>query len=755
MWLKWLPWKIVTKRLAQSHGFLDPIVLLGYLRRFSQPSEVTEPIELLRAGVVFHARGLINSRAIQHNLDWVWPYWVDRQFDPRDVSFIPRAFSATHINLTHRNWTAVGVPDFDELPIVDPRGLVTPLLDQWSIDGWILMENGTLHAPSQSEDCHQTFNFDENVHVVTKSQTKSVSLRSTVSVECGKKGLECRIHYDGEANCKGWLIIALRPFNPEGVSFIHRVNLNDGHLGWEIEGVPKVSFSDRAEKYSISDYGEGDVALGIETPNSRTSGVCDVGMISAAALYSLTPNEKRRVTVSVPLEKHGQSVKSDYESPDELWDKSLAGACWLCIPDEKMRFLYDAAIRTLILHTPNDVYPGPYTYKRFWFRDAAFIVHSLLLVGLVDRAEKILDLFPSRQTAKGFFHSQNGEWDSNGEALWIMHRYCLLTGRPPKKEWIPSIRKGARWILSKRLPKNKDDVHAGLLPAGFSAEHLGPNDFYFWDDFWAVAGLEAAAVMLNQVGDEKEGARAKQGAVDLISCIDTSVKKAAQRLGRPAMPAAPTRRLDTGAIGSLVAGYPLQLVEPNDMRLLDTAEFLQETSIVGGGFFHDMIHSGINPYLTLHIAQVMLRAGDSRYECLMNTVAELATSTGQWPEAIHPATKGGCMGDGQHSWASAEWIAMIRNCFAMEELSSNHLVIGAGIPAAWLTPDNHLFLGPTPTMWGDVSISIDTSEEHLDVRCEGDWFSSTPLIEIRLKDTPHTILKDGESHIRLERELVP
>ena len=43
-------------------------------------------------GLVFHARGLINSRVIQHNRDWVWPFWVERQFDPRDPAFIPRAF---------------------------------------------------------------------------------------------------------------------------------------------------------------------------------------------------------------------------------------------------------------------------------------------------------------------------------------------------------------------------------------------------------------------------------------------------------------------------------------------------------------------------------------------------------------------------------------------------------------------------------------------------------------------------------------
>ncbi|MFO7687904.1 MAG: hypothetical protein R6V60_17625 [Desulfobacterales bacterium] len=75
--------------------------------------------------MVFHTRGLINSRVIQHDLDWVWPDWIERQFDPYDAAFIPRAFAITHINLTHRNWTAIGYPDCAELAISDPRGLVS------------------------------------------------------------------------------------------------------------------------------------------------------------------------------------------------------------------------------------------------------------------------------------------------------------------------------------------------------------------------------------------------------------------------------------------------------------------------------------------------------------------------------------------------------------------------------------------------------------------------------------------------------
>ncbi|MEO7423731.1 MAG: hypothetical protein ABI036_01000, partial [Fibrobacteria bacterium] len=139
MFLKWLPWKYLVRRAARQHGFLDPLLIMSRLAGFAQPSEVGEPIELLRAGLVFHARGLMNTRAIQNNLDWIWPYWVERQFNPRDASFIPRAFSISHVNLSHRNWTAVGQPDSPYLPIVDPSGLVTPYYDGWSLDAWILL----------------------------------------------------------------------------------------------------------------------------------------------------------------------------------------------------------------------------------------------------------------------------------------------------------------------------------------------------------------------------------------------------------------------------------------------------------------------------------------------------------------------------------------------------------------------------------------------------------------------------------------
>jgi hypothetical protein len=84
-----------------------------------------------------------------------------------------------------------------------------------------------------------------------------------------------------------------------------------------------------------------------------------------------------------------------------------------------------------------------------------------------------------------------------------------------------------------------------------------------------------------------------------------------------------------------------------------------------------MTHSGLNAYLTLHIAQVLLRAADPRYLEIVEAVAGLASPTGQWPEAIHPRTRGGCMGDAHHVWAAAEWVLMLRNCFLRKEPRGN------------------------------------------------------------------------------------
>jgi hypothetical protein len=333
------------------------------------------------------------------------------------------------------------------------------------------------------------------------------------------------------------------------------------------------------------------------------------------------------------------------------------------------------------------------------------------------------------QRSSGYFHSQEGEWDANGEALWMLARYCELTGKSPSDRWRKALLRGGRWIVRKRVKKT-DAPHAGLLPAGFSAEHLGANDYYYFDDFWSIAGLRGAATLLDALEEPRAARRFRDQADDFLAAIDRSLRMTTDRRSRPGIPASPYRRMDAGAIGSLAGSYPLRILDADDRQLLETAGFLREKCFLEGAFFQDMIHSGINVYLTLHVAQVLLRAGNPDWFDLVDVVAGLASPTGQWPEAIHPRTGGGCMGDGQHAWAAAEWVMAVRNAFVREE--QDRLIMASGIPPRWLAAGKPIFFGPTPTPWGDVRIALDPMPDGYRVRWEGAWRGEPPRIDLRL-----------------------
>ncbi len=730
---RWFPLKFIVRAAARRLGFLDPIKLISQLQNFVQPSEVLAPIELLRLGVILHARGLINSLAIQHNLDWIWPYWVECQYNPRSEAFIPRSFSMTQINLTHRNWTALGVPGSTEFPLVDPRGLITPYYDSWSIDVWIVPEEGAPLIPSRCPNVSQKLSLEDNLCVITESSQDQLRLKLEAQVIGAAETSLCQVKITGTVGVKAKLVVSLRPYNPEGVSFINNIILLEDSLGWQVNHESFVYFDKLPDQYVFSDYHQGDVYSRLSLKESEKEISCKVGMASAAAVFILKAGDPQEITISMPLTKNKTELESylQYqETAKTSWKNSLQGVAQLQIPDKHFKFLYEAAIQAMVLHSPKEVFPGPSIYRRFWFRDAAFILSALLAVGLKDRVRRSLDCFGLRQTAQGYFLSQQGEWDSNGEALWIMRQYCEMTGTIPPKEWEKSIIKAGKWICKKRLSNNLQFPHAGLLPSGFSAEHLGPNDFYYWDDFWAVTGLKAAALMCADYKDINEVSLFESESLAFLESINQSAKKVSVRLKRPALPASPYRRLDSGAIGSLAASYPLRIFEPNDPRILDTVDFLMNSCLVHGGFFHDMTHSGINPYLTLHLAQVLLRAGDPRYFGLMSAVAKLASPTGQWPESIHPRTGGGCMGDGQHVWAAAEWVLMIRNCFVREE--DNRLILCSGIPRDWLDKNQTIAFGPAPTIFGDIQISLKPQGENVFIEWRGTWFAQEPAIDIQL-----------------------
>ncbi|MCF8110676.1 MAG: hypothetical protein K9J85_04225 [Desulfobacteraceae bacterium] len=746
MLTRWLPWKFIVKRAAKRFGVIDPINFMARVRRFSQPSEVQEPIELLRAGIVFHARGLINTKSIQYNLDWIWPYWVQRQFNPSDYSFIPRGFAFSHVNLTHRNWTAVGHPDFQVYPIMDPRGLVTPLYDGWSVDCWIIDPQGRRLIPATLDDnsSRQSIETESGIKITNLSESDGFYLASTLSMEAENRDAYAVVSSRARSATGGWLVVSLRPYNPEGIQFIESIEFQSHSVPfWLVNRHTRVYMDREPDKVLFSDYSEGDVIEKWQMPQSAGNVKCSVGMATSAAFFKLPENGEETVRISVDLKQDMASENRRKTGRVRTWKERVSGAAVLQVPDDKFQFLYDTAIRTLFLLSARDPFPGPYTYRRFWFRDACLMLNAMMGANMLGRSRNCIDRFPARQKMNGYFRSQEGEWDSNGQVLWIMNQYLRFTGYRPSEAWLDSAFKGAEWIEKKRTRKNPAIRHAGLLPAGFSAEHLGPNDYYYWDDFWGLAGLAAASEMARRYKSASFAEKFDRWYRDFSMCIFGSIAAIPEWKGKRAIPASPYRRLDAGAVGSLVADYPLHITPAADSRIMNTVEFLINNCFHDGAFFQDMIHSGINAYLTLDIAQTLLRAGDERYRDLIQKVADLASPTGQWPEAIHPHTMGGCMGDGQHGWAAAEWVLMMRSLFIREE--GDALIIGSGVFPEWLSGSQVIGFGPAPTSYGPVSVEIRPYNNGRLVELNGEWKENSPEIRIRLPGFAHADIDAGKN----------
>lgn len=744
---RWIPWKFFVQRAARRYGFIDPINLIARVRRFAQPSEVQEPIELLRAGMIFHARGLINTRAIQYNLDWVWPFWVEKQFNPDDFSFIPRAFSFSHVNLTHRNWTAIGNPDVSLYPIVDPRGMLTPLYDGWSIDCWIISHDGIFFLPSRAESAEQHLVTDKGLHVKTRCAEGGFSLETRVTMDVAEGRYYSVLDVLAGSVRPGWLVVAVRPYNPEGIQFIENIEYQEKPKPFLlVNRHTRIHMEQTPSKVLFSSYEEGDVLQKWNAPESVRKVRCNVGMATSAAFFDLSGTCRVRVAVDLRQDLPGRIFRR--RRTFRTWDEHLTGLAELVLPDHRIRHLYDVAVRTLLLLSAGEVVPGPYTYRRFWFRDACLMLNSIMAINAMDRARKRIDIFPGRQKLNGYFRSQEGEWDSNGQVLWIMNRYLELSGEPPSAKWLKSIFKGAEWIEKKRLRQGRR--HGGLLPAGFSAEHLGPNDYYYWDDFWGWAGLRIASEIARKYDSGLTADRFGRYATDFGRSIFRTIENIPEVRSQGCIPASPYRRMDAGAVGSLAADYPLRLTPPGDSRIMNTVFFLMENCFFKGAFFQDMIHSGINAYLTLDIAQTLLRNGDSRFMELIDTVSFLASPTGHWPEAIHPLTGGGCMGDGQHGWAASEWVMMTRNLFVREE--EKMLIIGSGVFPRWLESGEEIRFGPTPTPHGPVSISVRRKNDAAAVAIQGRWRTKPPeRIEVRLPGYPvHPISDIRSEQIEIE-----
>lgn len=758
-------------RLLGPRWQITPLVAdyFAHAARLGQSDHT--PTQLIPIAARLWARGWLNKKFFDSPRDWILPYWAVHQLDPNDRAFLPRGFSPVVLNQTHRDWTTIGNLDSAREAIVDPRGLVTPRPndDEWSLDTWVRVDE-KLYVPSQMNDQEIEQKLYENLPMVT-TRYDAAGLRVlqeafAVADEAGDEWVIAAVTVENPRGAARAATVYLspRPFNPEGVAPIEKIEFREENAySFWVNGalggiIPKPDAVACSNEYA------GDVAAQIPNLDGTNRAQSPGGVATALAAYEITlpAHSSRTITVALPL--NARQVLTDesvvWTSPDQLtdlrratiarWREVMAQGMKIRVPDDKVQDAFEANKAYLLLrHDGDSITPGPFTYHDFWFRDAAYMLNALDQLGYHDQVNRVLKIYPRRLQKNGYFLAQDGEWDANGQALWTLVQHARLSGdleTLADQYW--QMLNAAHWIDAARQKTKSAEpraAHHGLLPAGMSAEHFGPNDYFFWDDFWGLAGLRAAEfaahIFANAPDEEKLRAAFEAFRADVAAAL----ARAAEKNRAAWMPASPYRTADSALVANLVALYPLQLFAPDDPRILATLEEIKRVAWSEDAFFHHVGHGGFGTYLSLEIAGCYLMQRRADAWQIIRWVLDHASPTMTWAEAIHPRTAHGAHGDGHHGWAAAEWISVVRNALLYEE--GAHLVLTPALPEDWTYETLAIQVEDAATYFGKVDYTIAFGNRTATLVLKTEWREPPEYIEWNL---PYTLKNAGGDRAGVE-----
>jgi len=759
---KWLTGKIKSAAVEKAiKKFSIPDDAVRNLRSFKNlygeaaPSDF--PAELLVLGASMWSGFALTPFAQQQMPGWVLPYWLRMQCEPSSPSFVPYGHTWAFANKTHRNWTGVGLCGFPNEGSVDPRGLITPWFFSSSVDLWVLSD-GELTCPSKLGFVRQTL-VDDVPIVETGFEASGLTCTWTTFV-APLDGMPvimsiAELENPGKKAADASLVISARPYNNECIEAINTLVYDKEERCFVADGSILAYLPEEPDEVLLSDYTRGDVAtLLIDGKRERLpAGTLEVeepfGLATGAAIYRKSVPAGGRVAVSfacplmakvrmrfgrlLPSGDSENLVRKHLEDALANWKEVASEGMRVNVPEEQYQKAFDVnKAFLLLLYDGQTITPGVSTYHMMWFRDAAYLVPALERIGHADKARRILLTHPDRQQEDGRFHSQGGEWDSNGQAMWTLVHHWRMTGDAEfLKDVYTSLIKGARWIDGFRLKDLPvDDPRYGLLPPGLSAEHFGMNDTYYWDDLWSVGGLRAAADAARHLGFESDARYMGSVADEMMRDLEASWEKVQARLGRALMPIAPLRDVDAGSIGTLVAVYPLDLIPPEEEIMANTVDEIVKRCFYRNAHYHGILHCGINVYLSMHVAQYFLRRRDPYALTIFESVWSMATDTYNFPEAINPLTGGGSYGDGHHGWAVADILNFIHDLFVLDD--GDRLAVLPLGKKEWFREGDRIEVENAATLFGDFSYTVKSGMDKVTFSLAADFRKPPEAIELNV-----------------------
>ena len=733
--------------------------LIPYVRSIEwigKPSGMMGSSALLDQALWVLFSGANNMLAVHTNRNWVWPLWIEEQWQPRSSAFIPTGAGLLGANLSRRNWTSLGHSASPLECMVDPVGMITVEPHSWSLLPYLKV-NGALQAPPYLQERVCQSLADDVLPVVQThfpaidgiewSATSAAtfiddSLRITSRIEVLNKGEESSLLVVG---------FGVRPYNVLSIGHINHLEILGSFLRvnrtWDVEILEepsRVLLGDRGTGDPMKDASPRPISEELRSIRARS------GIAAGSIEFDRTIQPGERISLGVVIwcdanksKQAGRKKKARLRlhttadsliraREEELRLEDLR-AVRIKLPDEKLEQQLDAIkLRLPAFDDVTHFSPGTFLYHTHWYRDAYFISEAFTNLGFIREVREKIESYPSRQQPSGAFVDHPGELDSHAIALCSMLTFARKSGDTKLlRDLFDSVWLGLHWLDKQRVSSTKRHaLHEGLLPASFSAEHFGGCDHYFWDNLWSLQAMRLGRKAARKLGRQKEAAILERMGASFEASLRHAISATLERVGGQVLPVSPYRWPDAACIGNLVASDPLELHEICEPWLKPTLNYLLNSHFHQGLFFQSVFHTGLNPYLTAQVARVLIRQEDPRALDLIHAMSRAASPTATWPEAINPRTQGGCMGDGDHGWAAAEFCNVLRQTIVLED--SAGLTLFQGIQSEWLKNGEVTSIHNAPTLHGRLTASLENDSNGIWARWNLEPWSGEETTQITL-----------------------
>jgi hypothetical protein len=648
-------------------------------------------------------------------------------------------------------WTLTGVDGDSTEALVSEEGIVETGKARFSLEPFLYADGRLLTWA----DGRATQSLERGYLPIPSVRRVAGDLALTVTAfASGAPGTSAlwvryRVENRGTRASSPTLFIALRPFqvNPSaqflngsgGTATVRDVTY-DGRGEVVVDGTRKVFSLTQSAGFGAATFDQGNVVdalrRGVLPPGQEAHD--PFGAASAALRYPLhlAAGASREVWLWVPMESRAE-IPQVVRGPVELrgerelaavrreWETKLNRVA-IDLPPSAARIANSIRSNLAFILINRDgpaIQPGSRSYERSWIRDGSLTSAALLRLGHADDVRAFAEWYARYQYPSGKVPccvDRRGadpvpENDSHGELIYLLAEYARHTGDRAflERQW-PHVRAAAAYIDSLRRSRMTAEYQApekrvfyGLLPESISHEGYSAKPMHsYWDDFFALRGLKDAAWIAAELRKPEAAGYARMRD-DFQRDLVASLRAAMATHSIDYLPgAAELGDFDATSttVGVAPGGAERELPHP---ALERTFEKYWESFVArrDGRAAWD----AYTPY-ELRTVGTMLRLGHKDHaHALLDwfLTGQRPAAWNAWAEVVwHDPLATKFIGDLPHTWVGSDFIRSVLDFFAYERETDGALVVGAGIPAAWVNEAPGVSVRGLSTHYGPLSFTM-------------------------------------------------